>query len=147
MLDGVLWCHFDSGLWRVCAQHPAAVQPSGVPCPSTVDADWVNRGRVSTSTFGDYTGDQIVLAPGVWRFTLCVRGNHQQITQSVIDWDGYGAGGPGFEVRGPDRFDFPGPMVTQVSTVGPSPRITPIPAPATAPPRHPTPGTRACSVP
>ena len=109
VLDGVLWCHFSSGLWRVCAQHPAAVQPSGVPCPSTADADWVRRGRLLTATFGDYTGNQIVLTPGVWRFTLCVRGNHQQITQSVIDWDGYGAGGPGFEVRGPRRFDFPGP--------------------------------------
>ena len=109
VLDGVLWCHHSSSLWRVCAQHPAAVQPSGVPCPSTADADWVNRGRLLTATFGDFTGNQIVLTPGVWRFTLCVRGNHQQITQSVIDWDGYSSGGPGFEVRGPRRFDYPGP--------------------------------------
>ena len=50
-----------------------------------------------------------MLTPGVWRFTLCVRGNRHLSTQSAIDWDGYGAGGPGFEVRGPTRFDFPGP--------------------------------------
>ena len=111
-VDGVLWCYVAADYWRECAQQPTAVQPSGLPCPSSVDADWVNRGRLLTATLESYTGNQIVLTPGVWRFTLCVRGNHHERTQFQIDYDGYDGsvpGGPGFEVRGPTRFDNPHP--------------------------------------
>ena len=111
-VDGVLWCYVAADYWRECAQQPTAVQPSGLPCPSSVDADWVNRGRLLTATLESDTGNQIVLTPGVWRFTLCVRGNHHERTQFQIDYDGYDGsvpGGPGFEVRGPTRFDNPHP--------------------------------------
>ena len=103
LLDEELWCHAYSGVWRGCSL-PTALQPSAAECPSTAGADWVNRGRLMALTFGRVSKHQIVLTPGVWRFTLCVRGNHHERTQSHID-----AGGPGFEVRGPWRFDYPRP--------------------------------------
>ena len=103
-LDGVLWCHYNSGLWHECSQQPTALQPSGLPCPSTADADWVNRGRLMAATLEKVSKHQIVLTPGLWRFTLCVRGNHHERTQSEAE-----LGGTGFEVRGPWRFDYPGP--------------------------------------
>ena len=103
-LDGVLWCHYNSGLWHECSQQPTVLQPSGLPCLSTAGADWVNRGRLMSLTLEKVSKHQIVLTPGVWRFTLCVRGNHHERTQSHID-----RGDAGFEVRGPWRFDYPGP--------------------------------------
>ena len=104
LLDEVLWCYKYNGVWRECSQQPTASQPSGLPCPSTVGVDWVNRGRLMALTFEKVSKRQIVLTPGVWRFTLCVRGNHHERRQSEID-----RGGAGFEVWGPRRFDFPGP--------------------------------------
>ena len=109
MLDGALWCHHTSGLWRVCARQSTAVQPSGVPCPPTADADWVNRGREMTAGFSSVSSDQIVLTPGVWEFTLCLRGNHHQGAHSLEYPDLFGSDNVGFEVHGPWRFDFPGP--------------------------------------
>ena len=104
LLDEVLWCYVYNGVWRECSQQPTVLQPSGLPCPSTAGVDWVNRGRVMALTFEKVSKHQIVLTPGLWRFTLCVRGNHHERTQSEAE-----LGGTGFEVRGPWRFDYPGP--------------------------------------
>ena len=108
-LDGVLWCYYGSSLWHRCAHQPTAVQPSGVPCPSTESVDWVNRGRGLYTILGDRTANQIVLTPGVWEFTLCFRGNHH-LYAHIPPAPGYHDGGPvGIEVWGPRRFDKPGP--------------------------------------
>ena len=145
MLDGALWCHHTSGLWRVCARQSTAVQPSGVPCPPTAAADWVNRGREMTLAFSSVSSDQIVLTPGVWEFTLCLRGNHHQGAHSLEYPDLFGSDNVGFEVHGPWRFDFSARTATHATTAGPSPRTIPIPAPATAATRLKS-GGRTCSV-